>query len=156
MAFAMSDSDALPTLSTVELYFRGGAGTDLAAREAGDAAKGPAHAERRRSGNRSRARDRLMDRATARYPESDALSHARGVENLMLFIDDDLRETAMALGNVEGYLVEILQILEGPKVCREDVHALAADTRVLDHVDSLVETLETLRRRLTRLASNLR
>lgn len=113
-------------------------------------------AERRQSGTRARARDRLMDRATRSYPESETLSHARGVENLVLFIDDDLRETGMALGNVENYLVGVLQMLEGPRMSREDVHALAADTQVLDHVDMLVETLETLRRRLARLAASLR
>jgi hypothetical protein len=111
---------------------------------------------RRQSGGRARARDRLMDRATRTYAVSETLSHARGVENLVLFIDDDLRETGLALGSVEGYLVEILKLLEAPKMSREEVHALAADTQVLDHVDMLVETLETLRRRLAKLASSLR
>lgn len=113
-------------------------------------------AERRQSGTRARARDRLMDRATRSYPESETLTQARGVENLVLFIDDDLRETGMALGNVENYLVGILRMLEQPRMTREDVHAIAADTQVLDHVDMLVETLETLRRRLARLAASLR
>lgn len=113
-------------------------------------------ADRRQSGGRARARDRLMDRATRTYPVSETLSHARGVENLVLFIDDDLRETGLALGSVETYLVEILKLLEAPKMSREEVHALAADTQVLDHVDMLVETLETLRRRLAKLASSLR
>ena len=112
--------------------------------------------EQRRSGGRARARDRLMDRATRSYPVSEPLSRARGVENLVLFIDDDLRETGMALGNVENYLVGILKLLEAPTMSREEVHALAADTQVLDHVDMMVETLETLRRRLAKLASSLR
>jgi hypothetical protein len=113
-------------------------------------------AERRQSGQRVRARDRLMDRATRPTPESDALSQVRGLQNLVLFIDDDLRETGMALGKVEGYLVEILKLIEQPRITREDVHALAADTQVLDHVDGLVENLETLRGRLARLAASLR
>ena len=113
-------------------------------------------AERRQSGGRARARDRLMDRATRTCPVSETLSHARGVENLVLFIDDDLRETGLALGSVETYLVEILKLLEAPRISREEVHALAADTQVLDHVDMLVETLETLRRRLAKLSASLR
>lgn len=113
-------------------------------------------AERRQSGTRARARDRLMDRATRPSPESDALSHVRGVQNLVLFIDDDLRETGMALGKVEGYLVEILRLIEQPRITREDVHALAGDTQVLEHVDTLVESLETLRGRLAKLAASLR
>jgi hypothetical protein len=98
----------------------------------------------------------MMDRASRDYPESDALRGVRGVENLVLFIDDDLRETGMALGHVEAYLVEILRMLESPRIKREDVHALASDTRVLDHIDMLVENLETLRRRMTKLATSLR
>jgi len=117
---------------------------------------GASGADRRQSGGRARARDRLMDRATRSYPISETLSHARGVENLVLFIDDDLRETGLALGSVETYLVEILKLLEAPRMSREEVHALAADTQVLDHVDMLVETLETLRRRLAKLAASLR
>ncbi len=113
-------------------------------------------ANRRQSGGRARARDRLMDRATRSYPVSETLSHARGVENLVLFIDDDLRETGLALGSVENYLVGILKLLESPRMSREEVHALAADTQVLDHVDMLTETLETLRRRLAKLAASLR
>jgi len=113
-------------------------------------------AERRQSGARVRARDRLMDRMLRPTQEAEPLSRVRGVENLVLFIDDDLRETAMALGNVEGYLLEILKLLEAPKLAREEVHALAADTQVLDHVDMLVETLETLRRRLAKLSASLR
>ena len=100
-----------------------------------------------------------MDRATRAYPESEPLRRlagARGVENLMLFIDDDLRETALALGNVENYLVGVLGLLEAPRLGREEVHAVAADTQVLDHVDMLVETLETLRRRLAKLSASLR
>lgn len=113
-------------------------------------------ANRRQSGGRARARDRLMDRATRSYPVSETLSHARGVENLVLFIDDDLRETGLALGSVETYLVGILKLLESPTMSREEVHALAQDTQVLDHVDMLTETLETLRRRLAKLAASLR
>lgn len=112
--------------------------------------------ERRSSGARSRARDRLMDRATRAYPPTEALSRARDVENLLLFIDDDLRETALGLGNIERYLVATLGLLERDALAREEVHALASDTEVLDHVDAVVETLESLRRRLARLAGSLR
>ena len=39
---------------------------------------------------------------------------------------------------------------------RADVQHLAMDTTVLEHVDMLSETLESLRRRMARLASNLK
>ncbi len=114
------------------------------------------HRERRHSGARARARDRLMDRATKSYPLTDSLSKARNVENLLLFIDDDLRETALALHNVEQFLLQTLGLLERPRLRREDVQSLAGDAEVLDHVDMLGETIETLRRRLSLLAASLR
>jgi len=120
----------------------------------GDAAD--ADKERRRSGTRTRARDRIMDRATRDYPPSEALTQVRGVENLLLFIDDDLRETALSMQKIEGYLVNALGLLESPKLSRDQVQTVASDTDVLDHVDQMVETLESLRRRLARLASSLR
>ncbi|RMG97578.1 MAG: hypothetical protein D6705_08455 [Deltaproteobacteria bacterium] len=80
----------------------------------------------------------------------------RDLETLMLFIDDDLRETGLALARVEQYLVRTLGVLERPDVRRRDVHALAADQEVLDHLDVLNETLESLRRRMARLAARLK
>lgn len=112
--------------------------------------------ERRRSGQRRRASDRLYDRATRDYSRNTALERVRDVETMMLFVDDDLRETALSLGRIETYLVRTLQTLERPDVRRKDVTDLAADTSVLDHLDLLNETVESLRRRLTRLASRMR
>ncbi len=112
--------------------------------------------DRRRSGLRRRARDRIMDRATRAYPKNEALEGVRDLETLMLFIDDDLRETGLALARIEQYLVRTLGVLEQPQVTRREVHALAADQAVLDHLDMLNETLESLRRRMARLAARLK
>jgi|GEM_PF-1294683 len=112
--------------------------------------------ERRRSGQRRRASDRLYDRATRDYSRNAALERVRDVETMMLFVDDDLRETALSLGRIETYLVRTLKTLERPDVRRSDVTELAGDTSVLDHLDMLNETVESLRRRLTRLASRMR
>ena len=112
--------------------------------------------DRRTSGKRARARDRLMDRANQPYPKTRALTGVDRVENLLLFIDDDLRETAMAISNIEAYLIQTLAMLERQELTRLEVHELASDTDILEHVDLLNETLESLRRRMARLASNLR
>ena len=53
--------------------------------------------ERRRSGRRRRASDRIFDRASTSYEATEALSQVRNLENLILFIDDDMRETALGL-----------------------------------------------------------
>lgn len=113
--------------------------------------------ERRTSGRRNRSRDRLLDRGSqpTEIPPGE-LARVRDIENTLLFIDDDLRETALALVRIEGYLGRTLQTLEQTDIRREHVHALAIDRRVLDHVDGLSETLESLRRRLAKLSSTMK
>lgn len=128
-----------------------------ASAEGSGATPAPAEgSERRGSGKRARARDRLMDRASRPYQQTRTLSEVDHVENLLMFIDDDLRETALAISNIEAYLISTLAMLEREQLTRSQVHALASDTDILDHVDLLNETLESLRRRMARLASNLR
>ena len=112
--------------------------------------------ERRASGRRARARDRLMDRASQPHVPNAKLVGVENVENLLLFVDDDLRETALAIHKIEGFLLRTLGLLEATDLRREDVRAVASDTSVLDHVDLLNETLESLRRRLARLAARMR
>lgn len=112
--------------------------------------------ERRGSGRRDRARDRLMDRATQPYRPNAALRGVSNIGNLMLFVDDDLRETALAMTRIEGYLTRTLTALESPGLRRQQVQGLAADVDVLDHLDQLNETLESLRRRLAKLAGEMK
>lgn len=112
--------------------------------------------ERRRSGRRARALDRLMDRGVRPYPPNVALTRIDNVENLLLFVDDDLRETALALTRIEGYLTRTLNVLESRDLTREHVQALALDMRVLEHLDLLNETIESLRRRMAKLASQMK
>lgn len=116
----------------------------------------PEPSERRGSGRRARARDRLFDRATHAYPPNAALRGVNNIGNLMLFVDDDLRETALAITRIEGYLTRTLGALESPDLRRKDVQTLAADMDVLDHLDQLNETLESLRRRLAKLAGEMK
>jgi len=97
-----------------------------------------------------------MDRATRSYSRSNAFDGAQNVENLLLFIDDDLRETALSMERIEKYLATTLGLLEKKQIDRAEICALAGDTEVLDHVDMLNETLESLRRRMARLAATLR
>jgi hypothetical protein len=97
-----------------------------------------------------------MDRGTRSCPRGEALSGVDNVENLLLFVDDDLRETALALGKIEGYLVDTLGLLERSEIKREQVQALASHADVLDDLDHLCATLESLRRRMAKLALNLK
>jgi hypothetical protein len=143
MSVPTSDSPA----SSIEIY--------LGADRGPDSVEPPAD-ERRRSGRRARALDRLMDRASQPYPPNLALEKVHNVENLLLFVDDDLRETALALSRIEAYLTRTLGVLESRELRREHVRAVAQDGQVLEQVDLLSETLESLRRRLAKLASTMR
>jgi hypothetical protein len=108
--------------------------------------------DRRISGRRARARDRLMDRASQPYAPNPALARLEHIENLMLFIDDDLRESALSMERIERYLVATLDMLESEQLERTEVEALANDDEVLEQIDALNESLESLRRRVARLA----
>jgi hypothetical protein len=112
--------------------------------------------ERRASGRRARARDRLMDRASQPHVPNARLVGVENVENLLLFVDDDLRETALAIHKIEEFLLRTLGLLEAKDLTRADVCEVASDASVLDHVDQLNETLESLRRRLARLAARMK
>ncbi|HEY2747216.1 MAG TPA: hypothetical protein VGL86_21485, partial [Polyangia bacterium] len=61
----------------------------------------------RRSTPRRRVRDRLPERETT----NPALAHA-DLKNLLLFLDDDVRESAKALVRVERYLGWALALLD--------------------------------------------
>jgi hypothetical protein len=108
--------------------------------------------ERRVSGRRARARDRLMDRASQPYAPNPTLARLEHVENLLMFIDDDLRESALSMERIERYLIATLDMLEGEQLERGEVEALASDDEVLGQIDALNESLESLRRRVARLA----
>ena len=94
-----------------------------------------------------------MDRASQPYAPSMALAQVKQVENLLLFIDDDLRETALSMERIERYLLSTLDMLEGDVLVRAEVEALATDEEVLEQIDQLNENLESLRRRVARLAA---
>ena len=105
----------------------------------------------RRSTPRRRTRDRMPDRETT----NPALSHA-DLKNLLLFLDDDVRESAKALvvssdtwrrrwrcSTTEGGLADQLEGLAGEQAIFDDLH-------------TLVDTLGSLRGRMGKVASTLR
>jgi hypothetical protein len=100
-----------------------------------------------------RARDRLSDRDGTQNP---ALTVRHELQNVLLLVDDDLRETAQAMESIEGFLVDALHQLEREDLRREDLLRLAADEKVLGEMDRLGETLMNLKRRLMGIAGTLR
>lgn len=102
---------------------------------------------------RRRLRDRLLEREGTSNP---ALAEKYALQNQLLLIDDDLRETALAMGSLEAFLSDALQLLENDQVKAADLARLAAGGDTLDRMDTLAETVTSLRRRLLSIASQLR
>lgn len=69
------------------------------------------------------------------------------------FIEDDLREGALALEEVEAFFADVLRLLSSRETRGADMVDLADDTAVLDRLDYLVVVVNNLRRRMLHLAS---
>jgi hypothetical protein len=102
---------------------------------------------------RRRLRDRLVERDGTANP---ALTERYVLTNQLLLVDDDLRECALALSEVEKFLAQALSLLEDEGVSASDLAKLACDGDSIDQLDNLAETLTMLRRRLLAIASNIK
>jgi hypothetical protein len=98
-------------------------------------------------------RDRLEERDGTRNP---ALHDRYELANLLLLVDDDLRQTARALGTVDAFLAAAADLLEREGVQAGDLAALAGDGEVLDCLDEIQENVAGLRRKLLAIASQIR
>jgi hypothetical protein len=107
-------------------------------------------ANRKRWGRR--LRDRLVDREGTHNPRLRRYE----LSNLLLFVDDDLRETALAIGGIEGFLTAALNLLEKEDLESWELTALAGNDDVLDRLEYLGETLVSLRRRMGLIAQTLK
>ena len=101
---------------------------------------------------RRRLRDKLVNRET----DQGRLVGRADVANLMMLIDDDLRETADAMTGIEGFLAEALRLLEADELRAPELLHLCADDSVLERMDTLAEALATVRRRFAALAATVR
>jgi hypothetical protein len=106
----------------------------------------------RRASPRRRLRDRLPDRETT----NPALAGKFELQNLLLFLDDDVRESAKALGRVERYLGRALALLDAENVSADQLDALADEQEIFDDLHTLVDTLGSLRKRMGKVASSIR
>jgi len=102
---------------------------------------------------RRRLRDRLVEREGTANPQ---LAEHHALENQILLIDDDLRETALALGGIEHFLADALALLESEQVSARALARLAGDGDILDRLDTLSETLQSLRLRLAAVATAMK
>jgi hypothetical protein len=105
------------------------------------------------NGPRRRLRDRLAEREGIANP---GLHGRHELTNLLLLVDDDLRQTARGLGAVDAFLAAAADLLERDGVEASDLASLAGDGDVLDHLDELQENVAGLRRKLLAIASQIR
>jgi hypothetical protein len=102
---------------------------------------------------RRRLRDRLVEREGTANPQ---LADRYDLTNQILLIDDDLRETALALGGIERFLADALGLLESDQVSARALARLATSGDILDRLDTLSETLQSLRRSLATVAAAMK
>ncbi len=76
--------------------------------------------------------------------------------NLLLLIDDDLRQTAGALSGIDQFLEKALALIGKPDLSRSELSLLAGDDEVHDRIDALSENLASLRRRMGQIAASLK
>src|SRR5262245_18648248 len=95
----------------------------------------------RRSSPRRRLRDRIASRPAG---ATTLISNGPRTANLLLLVDDDLRETALALASIESFLERALEVIDRPDLTREELSLLAGDEGVLDRIDTLSENLASL------------
>lgn len=100
-----------------------------------------------------RARDQLVLRDGT---DNQALNNDRKIQNHIMLVDDDLKETAQALGDIEGFLVKALNALERQDITRNELEELATDKGVMRDMEYLGDTLSSLKRRLFHIAHALR
>ena len=108
--------------------------------------------ERRRTPRR-RVRDRIASLDTTDNP---MLRGQYDIRNLMLLVDDDLRQTALALGAIEAYLATAAALLEKSDLTGAALVAVADDEAVLDRMEDLSENMDNLRRRMSSIAAALK
>lgn len=104
-----------------------------------------------RSHNRSDRGRRARDRLLAGEPDPELLGQVSSeLDNLLMFVADDLRESALSLAGIEAHLVAVQRLLgEGALEPAEVDAAVGVD---LDgRLDALADSLQSLQRRLQRL-----
>jgi hypothetical protein len=104
-----------------------------------------------RSHNRSGRGRRARDRLAAGEPDSELYGQVSSeLDNLLMFVADDLRESTLSLAGIEAHLVAVHRLLgEGALEPGEVDAAVGVD---LDgRLDALADSLQSLQRRLQRL-----
>lgn len=101
---------------------------------------------------RRRLRDRLVDRDGT---DNIRLTAQHRLTNHLMLFDDELRETALALGGIESFLARALTTLERGDLSRFHLEDLATDLDVDARLAELDDTLTSLKARLRIMADQI-
>jgi hypothetical protein len=110
-------------------------------------------AQGERTGVGRRARDRLLAGASTPSP---TLRGRAELQNMILFLADDLRESALAMGGIEAFVMRAQRVLEKPELSVEDLHGLVDERAVLEQMDLLWDSLSSLRKSMSLIQESLR
>jgi hypothetical protein len=109
--------------------------------------------EGERTGVGRRARDQIL---SGRSSPSPVLNGRTELSNLVLFLADDLREAALAVGGIESFLFRARSVLEKPALAPEDLRDLVEDRDVVERFDLLADAIGSLRRSMASIHEKLK
>ena len=75
---------------------------------------------------------------------------------MILFLADDLRESALAMGGIESFIMQAQRILEKPDLSTDDLRTLVDDRAVLERLELLWDSLGSLRKSMSLIHESLR
>jgi hypothetical protein len=106
-----------------------------------------------RTGHGRRARDRILTGETLTSP---VLTRRHELANMILFLGDDLRESALAVGGIEAFLLRARQLLEKPDLTPDELRRLVDDDEVVERMDLLWDSLSSLRKSMGLIHNTLK
>ena len=109
--------------------------------------------EGERTGVGRRARDQILSGRTSPSP---VLNGRHELSNLVLFLADDQREAALAVGGIESFLFRARSVLEKPALAPEDLRDLVEDRDVVERFDLLADAIGSLRRSMASIHEKLK
>jgi hypothetical protein len=77
------------------------------------------------------------------------------LQYLILFLGDDLRECALAVGGIEAFLISAQRALENPDLAPAELRPIVDDRRVLERFELLADALGSLRRSMAAIHDSL-
>jgi hypothetical protein len=86
---------------------------------------------------------------------SPAIRTRYELQNLILFLSDDLRESALAVGGIESFLVRAQSMLEKPDLTPDELASLVEDAEVVERFDLLWDAITSLRRSMALIHESL-